>query len=186
MVRNALFLAVACLATCLVTSLAAAEVDPLELAKESEARCTATAGDKPTPQLVMQKVKEAAALVEKDGRAAFAQFKGKDSPFLFCGTYIWIHDGDGKMQMHPIKPKMEGKDLLGLKDSKGKTFFVDMNAVAAAGGGWVDYQWPKPGEKEPVLKVSYVRQVKNGSETFIVGCGVYDLSLEEINKAGGK
>lgn len=182
MFRHTLILAFVCLAT----TLAAADVDALELAKESEAKCTATAGDKATPQLVMQKVKDAAALVEKDGRAAFAKFKGKDSSFLFAGTYIWIHDSEGRMQMHPIKPKMEGKDLLGLKDSKGKTFFVDMNTVAAAGGGWVDYMWPKPGEKEPVLKVSYVMQAKHGAETFIVGCGVYDLTLDDIKKAEGK
>jgi signal transduction histidine kinase len=182
MFRSPLVLATACLATCL----AAADADPMELAKESEARCTATAGDKATPQLVMQKVREAAALVAKDGRTAFAKFKGKDSPFLFCGTYIWIHDGEGRMQMHPIKPKMEGKDLLGLKDSKGKTFFVDMNTVAAAGGGWVDYMWPKPGEKEPSLKVSYVAQAKNGGETFIIGCGVYDIPLDDIKKVEAK
>ncbi len=180
MLRIPLILVTACCAVWL----SAAEPDPMELAKESEARCTATAGDKATPHLVMQKVKEAAALVEKEGRAAFPKFKGKDSPFLFCGTYIWIHDSEGRMQMHPIKPKMEGKDLLGLKDSKGKTFFVDMNAVAAAGGGWVDYMWPKPGEKEPSLKVSYVAQAKHGGETFIIGCGVYDITLDEIKKAG--
>lgn len=90
------------------------------------------------------------------------------------------------MQMHPVKPKMETRPLLGLKDANGKAFFVDMNTVAAAGGGWVDYLWPKPGEKEPSLKVSYVVQAKHGGEVFIVGCGVYDLTMEQIKASGAK
>jgi cytochrome c len=173
---------------CLPLALAAAELSPeaLALAQESEAKCVATEKDKATPQQIIDKVKEGAALVAKDGKAAFAKFRGKDSPFIFGGTYIWIHDMEGTMQMHPVKPKMETKPLLGLKDSNGKAFFVDMNKVASEGGGWVDYMWPKPGAKEPVLKVSYVVQAKHGDEVFVIGCGVYDLTLEQIKASGAK
>jgi signal transduction histidine kinase len=166
--------------------LVAAEVSLEELSKEAEAKCQATATDKPTPALIVQKVKAAAALVAQEGTAAFGKFRGKDSEFIFGGTYIWIHNTDGKMLMHPVKPKMEGRDLLGLKDANGKTFFVDMNVAAAAGGGWVDYVWPKPGSKEPSQKVSYVVQAKHGEDTFVVGCGVYDLTMDEIAKSGAK
>ena len=118
---------------CLSLSLAAADPAPeiMALAAESEAKCVATEKDKPTPQQIVDKVKEGAALVAKEGKAAFIKFRGKDSPFIFGGTYIWIHDKDGVMQMHPVKPKMESKPLLGLKDANGKTFFVDMNKAAA-------------------------------------------------------
>lgn len=173
---------------CLAVSLAAADPAPeiMALAAESEAKCVATEKDVPTPQQIIDKVKEGAALVAKEGKGAFLKFRGKDSPFIFAGTYIWIHDKDGVMQMHPVKPKMETKPLLGLKDANGKAFFVDMNKVAADGGGWVDYQWPKPGSKEPTLKVSYVMEAKHGDEVFIVGCGVYDLTLEQIKASGAK
>ena len=176
------------LLACLSLSLAAADPAPelMALAAESEAKCVATEKDKPTPQQIIDKVKEGAALVAKDGRAAFGKFRGKDSPFIFAGTYIWIHDNQGTMQMHPVKPKMETKPLLGLKDTNGKTFFVDMNKVATEGGGWVDYMWPKPGAKEPSLKVSYVMEAKHGDEVFVVGCGVYDLTLEQIKASGAK
>jgi hypothetical protein len=172
----------------LAVSLAAADPAPeiMALAAESEAKCVATEKDKPTPQQIIDKVKEGAALVAKDGRAAFGKFRGKDSPFIFAGTYIWIHDNQGTMQMHPVKPKMETRPLLGLKDTNGKAFFVDMNKVAAEGGGWVDYMWPKPGAKEPSLKVSYVMEAKHGDEVFVVGCGVYDLTLEQIKASGAK
>lgn len=173
---------------CLPLALAAAELSPemATLAAESEAKCMATAKDKPTPQQIIDKVRAAAVLVAKDGKASFTAFRGTDSPFIFGGTYIWIHNRDGIMQMHPVKPKMETKPLLGLKDANGKAFFVDMNKVAAEGGGWVDYLWPKPGEKDPSLKVSYVMEAKHGDEVFIIGCGVYDLTPEQIKTAGAK
>lgn len=179
-----------CLAllACLPFALSAAEVSAEDLAKESEAQCAATAVQKPTPQQIVQKVAEAVALLEKEGEAAFPKFKGKDSVFIFGGTYIWVHDqADCKMLMHPVKPKMVGKEYVGLKDKNGKAFFVEMNNIAATGGGWVDYFWPKPGEKEPSLKVSYVKPAKVGTRTLVVGCGVYDLTLEQVKQAlGGK
>jgi cytochrome c len=186
--RYPTFLTHICLSAFLATGLAAVELSPEQasLAAESEAKCIATAQETPTPQQIIDQVRAAAALVSKDGRAAFAAFRGKNSTFIFCGTYIWVHDLDGVMLMHPVKPKMENRPLLGLKDANGKTFFVDMNKVAAAGGGWVDYVWPKPGEKDPSQKVSYVMEARHGDEVFIVGCGVYDLTLDQIKASGAK
>ncbi len=154
-----------------------------ELAKESTAACVASESTKPTPQMVMDKVEKAAALLQKEGKAAFPKFKGKDSEFIFAGTYIWIHDMTGTMRMHPIMYKMEGKNYIDLKDATGKLFFTVMNEVAKTkGAGWVDYMWPKPGEKTPSLKVSYVKLVKADGEDLVVGCGIYDVPPEEVQK----
>lgn len=156
------------------------------LAAESTAWAEETAKDaaKLTPQMVIEKVEAAAALIEKEGEAAFAKMQGKGTPFIFGGTYIWVHDLQGVMLMHPIKHKMVGKALLHLKDSKGKLFFVEMNAlVNKSGSGWVQYYWPKPGEKEAVVKSSYVKLVTHGDKSYVVGCGVYDWTSEQIEKA---
>ena len=143
----------------------------------------ASASVKPTSQMIVDKVNEAAALLEKEGKEALPKFKGKDSKFIFAGTYIWVHDEAAMMRMHPIMYKMEGKNLIDLKDSNGKLFFTVMNEVAKTkGAGWVDYMWPKPGEKTPVLKVSYVKMAKVDGENLIVGCGVYDMSPEDVQK----
>ncbi len=154
------------------------------LAKESEDYCASTASTKPTPEMIMSKVAEGAALIAKEGTAAFSKFKGKDSPFLFAGTYIWIHDGACKMRMHPIKWKMEGNDYIGLKDVNGKRFFAEMNdCVHAKGACWVDYMWPKPGEKTPSRKISYVKLAKTPEgEDMILGCGIYDISDADMDK----
>jgi hypothetical protein len=157
-----------------------------ELSKESTEFCKATGKDgAPTPQTIIAKVKEGAALLAKEGLAAFPKFKGNDSKFIFNGTYIWIHDINGVMRMHPIKYKMEGKPYLNLKDRKGKMFFVEMNNVAKENpaGGWVEYVWPKPGQKGVAQKISFVKLVKVGKEELIVGCGIYDMTKADIDKA---
>jgi len=162
---------------------ALAQNTPEELSKESTDACVASESTKPTPQMVMEKVDKAAALLQKEGKAAFPKFKGKDSEFIFAGTYIWIHDLPGLMRMHPIMYKMEGKSCIDFKDANGKLFFTAMNElVQAKGSGWVDYMWPKPGEKTPSLKVSYVKLVKVEGEEFVVGCGIYGVPPEEVAK----
>ncbi len=165
------------------TAAAMAQQDQETLARESEAACVASASTKPTPAMITDKVNRAADLLQKEGKAAFPKFKGKDSEFIFAGTYIWVHDLSGTMRMHPIKYKMEGRNYIDLKDPNGKLFFTAMNEVAKAkGAGWVDYMWPKPGEKTPSLKVSYVKLCKVDGEDMVVGCGVYDLSPEDVGK----
>ena len=152
-----------------------------ELAKESEDKANATAADKPTPEVIVLKVEEACKLLQTEGLKAFPKFKGKDSPFIFNGTYIWIHDTDSRMLMHPIKPKMENTEIIGLKDAGGKLFFGEMNQVAQEkGAGWVDYMWPKPGEKQASKKISYIKLCKADGKELIIGCGVYDITEEDI------
>ncbi len=161
-----------------------AQKTPDELAKESEAASEASASTKPTLQMLMDKVNKACVLLQKEGKAGFAKFRGKDSEFIFAGTYLWIHDMAGTMRMHPIKYKLEGQPLSDFKDANGKRFFNDMNKVAKEkGSGWVDYMWPKPGAKEPSLKVSYVKLCNVQGEDLVIGCGVYDLSEADIKKA---
>lgn len=162
------------------------EKSPAELASESEAYCKSTAKERPTPpQVIVDRVNAACALLEKEGTAAFPKFKGKGSEFLFEGTYIWIHDLKGaKMLMHPIKYKMEGNKYIGLKDKTGKRFFVTMNKlVKEKGSAWVSYMWPKPGTDELVKKISYVKGCKAADGVdLVLGCGIYNSSEEDLAK----
>ena len=86
--------------------------------------------------------------------------------------YFWINDLNAVIVMHPIKPELDGKDLSQFKDKNGKPIFVEFsNVVKAKGSGFVDYVWPKPGFKEEVPKISYVK----GSETWGWVIGQRDL-----------
>jgi len=93
--------------------------------------------------------------------------------------YFWVNDMAPKMVMHPIKPELDGKDLKGIKDPNGKYLFVDfVKVVRASGAGFVDYMWPKPGEKTPQPKVSYVKGFAPWG--WIVGSGVYVSDLKAL------
>ncbi len=74
--------------------------------------------------------------------------------------------------MHPIRPELEGKDLSENKDPDGKRLFVAfVDKVKAEGAGFVPYLWPKPGQEQPVQKVSYVKGFEPWG--WVIGSGVY-------------
>ncbi len=86
--------------------------------------------------------------------------------------YLWINDSHPTMVMHPIKPALDGKDLSDFKDPKGKKLFVEMAKVCREKKeGTVDYLWPKPGQEQPVEKLSYVKLFKPWD--WIIGTGIY-------------
>jgi methyl-accepting chemotaxis protein len=92
--------------------------------------------------------------------------------------YIWVNDQQPRMVMHPIKPELNGKDLSDIKDPSGKPIFVEFVKVAKEkGGGFVNYNWPKPGEDKPVAKTSYVKLYEPWG--WVVGSGMY---LDDLYK----
>ena len=72
-------------------------------------------------------------------------------------------------------PELEGKDLIDLKDANGKAIVREfIETVKTKGHGWVEYMWPKPGEKKPSKKISYVKRAKMpDGVSVIVGAGIY-------------
>ncbi|WP_432485481.1 methyl-accepting chemotaxis protein [Kineococcus esterisolvens] len=86
--------------------------------------------------------------------------------------YFWVNDTSPTMLMHPIKPELNGTDLSATTDPDGKALFVEMvDVVRRDGAGFVDYQWPKPGEEDPQPKTSYVAGYAPWG--WVVGSGVY-------------
>jgi len=96
--------------------------------------------------------------------------------------YFWINDTDAKIVMHPIKPQLDGKDLVNYKDKGGKRIFFEFAKVAKNNGeGFVDYVWPKPGFEKPQDKVSFVKLFK--PYNWVVGTGEYvDNVSEKLKK----
>ena len=96
--------------------------------------------------------------------------------------YFWINDFKQKMIMHPFIPSLEGEDLTDYKDVNGVYLFRDFVKVAKKdGAGYVGYSWPKPGEKEEQLKISYIKAYPQFG--WIVGTGVYIDDIDkEVNK----
>lgn len=119
-------------------------------------------------------VNRAAALVEERGKDAFGQLRDRRGPFVFMDTYVFVEAPDGTELVNPGHPSLEGKNLTGVKDLKGKEVVQDEIALAMKeGSGWVDLYWYKPGHNTPTRKQTFVRKVQSGQETYIVGSGVY-------------
>ncbi len=98
--------------------------------------------------------------------------------------YFWINDMGSpypKMIMHPIASSLDGKELnnpkyncaMGRKQNLFKAF---VEVCKRDGHGFVDYLWPKPGEKEPQPKLSYVKLFKEWN--WVIGTGTYINDIE--------
>jgi cytochrome c len=119
-------------------------------------------------------VNKAAALVETQGKAAFSEFRKRDSEWWFGNTYLFIYDKDMNVLLNPAFPQREGTNVHGGKDANGKLFHDEfMKVVHSKGSGWVDYLFPKPGQTQPSQKWSYVKAVKIDGVTGLIGAGFY-------------
>jgi cytochrome c len=119
-------------------------------------------------------VAKAGALIERQGRAAFSEFRKRDSEWWFGDTYLFAYDRDLNILLNPAFPKREGTNPRGEKDGKGKAFHDEFQRVVQTkGSGWVDYMFPKPGETKPSQKWSYVKAVNIDGMPGIIGAGFY-------------
>ncbi|WP_242652970.1 methyl-accepting chemotaxis protein [Pseudodesulfovibrio hydrargyri] len=100
-------------------------------------------------------------------------------PARFDGdNYVWVQNLDNIILAHP-SDALRDKDMSGLKDKKGFPIIASMSDVAKEHGqGVVAYWWPKPGEEEPKLKISYVRLIPEAG--WVVGTGDW---IEDITQA---
>jgi len=128
---------------------------------------TAIAGDK---EECVAKCEAAVKMMKDDFTGALCEINKKDGKFVKGSVYVFAMRG-GVMIAHPMKPTLIGRDLSSLKDKGGKEFFKEFVKVGKEkGSGWVDYKWPKPGEKDPSDKSSYILKV---DDNYFVGAGYY-------------
>ncbi|MBF0627771.1 MAG: diguanylate cyclase [Magnetococcales bacterium] len=93
--------------------------------------------------------------------------------------YFWINDTRPVMVMHPNFPELEGKSLNDYADPHGKRLFMAfVDVVNLKGQGFVEYHWPKPGGKEPMPKMSFVKGFTPWG--WVIGSGIYmdDVATE--------
>jgi cytochrome c len=147
----------------------------------------AVAQDHATAEEVVAKVREAASTLSKTGD--LAQFNQKQSPWVWKDAYIYVVDCDKKVEAaHPIKAELIGKDVSSIKDTKGSNVYPDnfCSEAKRPSGVWIEYWWPKPGDKEGSRKISY----NLGAEgtPYVVGAGIHDdkASVTELSELSTK
>ena len=120
---------------------------------------------------------EAYALVEKAqarwqaaGRAALKEFT--DASRGYCDRDMYVFAWDRELVYHAFagKPANVGKTAREIIGTDVTRLREDVWRAAAAGGGWVDYEFRNPVTGEVAPKTSYV--VPAG-EDLLLGCGIY-------------
>jgi methyl-accepting chemotaxis protein len=93
-------------------------------------------------------------------------------------NYVWVNDLDSVMLVHP-SPALMGKDASGLQDNQGAYIIRDIAELARRDGeGMTSYWWPRPGESEAKLKISYVRLVPGTDWVVGTGAWIEDITAE--------
>jgi signal transduction histidine kinase len=110
-------------------------------------------------------LEKAVAAVKADKAKALAMFAKGEGGFKDRDLYPFCGGPDGNFTAHPT---LTGKSLKELNDKAGKALGAEMYKVAQEGKvSEVSYMWPRPGQTEPVQKVSYVTKV--GDQVCAVG-----------------
>jgi cytochrome c len=145
--------------------------------------------DGATPQEAVQKVRLAAQDLAKSGEAALATFSTKNATSVWKDSYIFVLNCEGGKAMtaaHPIRPEFRGEPT-----GQGLTFGPIPGeqiaaAFCAAGakpyGGWVECNFPKPGQTQATRKVSYLLAAQG--TPYVVGAGIYDATakVEDLDR----
>ena len=91
-------------------------------------------------------VNKAAALIDSRGKAAFSEFRVKDTEWFHGDTYLFVYDLQSNVLLNPAFLAREGTKVTGQKDANGKLFHDAMIQMAQTkGSGWVDYMSRNPG-----------------------------------------
>jgi cytochrome c len=136
-------------------------------------------GRQATAEEVVAKVREAVALLSREGEKGLANFREPQSSFVWKDSYVFVADCErGIILAHPYQPEREGSLIAAGPTYAGVTAAERASAQCEAarqpGGGWWAYRFPKPGTTNVVRKVSYLLMVP-GSR-WIAGAGVYDAT----------
>ncbi|MFL9922530.1 methyl-accepting chemotaxis protein [Paraburkholderia fungorum] len=89
-----------------------------------------------------------------------------------AGGYIPIIDSAPNMVLLAPNPSMEGKYMGDVTDPDGVKHFRRIVEIAKGPGtGFLTYYWPKPGETEPLGKLTYIHYMRDWD--WFVCAGVY-------------
>lgn len=129
------------------------------------------AGERGTADEAVAMVQRVIAYMKANGKdKAIAEVNNLNGQFRDRDLYVTINDLHAKTLAHGANAKMQGKDLIDLKDADGKLFMRErLELVKAKGKGWQDYKFVNPVTKQIEPKAMYFEKY----EDVIVNCGIY-------------
>lgn len=112
-----------------------------------------------------------------NSQARLAEVKTALSDVQFGDSgYFFMYDKKGVNVFHPMKPSLEGKNLIGLTDPKGNKVIQGLLETAQRGDGYFNFMFEKPGTNELIDKIGYAVMVNNNQ--WMLGTGAYIDDIE--------
>ena len=115
-------------------------------------------------------VLRAVALFRRTGQGSLAQITDAANGYADRDMYVFAWDRELVYHAFAGKPINVGKRADQILGTDVTRLTRDVWAAAAAGGGWVDYDFLNPASGQVAPKTSYVMPVSDG---LVLGCGVY-------------
>ena len=149
--------------------------------------------DRATPQEVVQKVRQAAQDLAESGEAGLAMFSSENATSVWKDSYTFVlscEEGTSVNVAHPLRPELRGKptaQIATFGPKSGEQIAADFcTAGRQPHGGWVEYNFPKPGETQATRKVSYVLRVEG--TPYVVSAGLYDeeATVADLDRLAGE
>ena len=119
---------------------------------------------------------DAGMLTDQEGRLLAADII-RQAKYGETG-YFWADDLEGNNVVLLGNKDVEGTNRDDLQDKKGTYLIKELRANALAGGDYLDYWFPKPGEEEPSLKRGYSMLFEPYG--WVIGTGNYLTDIEGI------
>jgi len=95
--------------------------------------------------------------------------------------YFFIVDTSFKYVLFPTKTEFEGVDKSDMVDANGKFLIRDLVNAGKAGGGFVEYAFPKAGQQTAEPKISYAQVFAPWN--WVLGTGIYIDDVEHEYKS---
>ena len=92
------------------------------------------------------------------------------------GGYFTLVSPEAVVLMHPYKPELEGRGLIGFKDPNGVAIYRDViEQIERDGKGFTHYSFAKPGGTGVFPKISYNESYKPWGWIFMTGVYIDDI-----------
>ena len=148
--------------------------------------------DRATPQEVIQRVQQAVQHLAKSGEAGLATFSSKNATSVWKDSYTFVVSCEGGTAVglaNPVRPGGQPVPLaqdLTFGPKSGEQIAADFcTAGRQPHGGWVEYNFPKPGETQATRKVSYLLAAQG--TPYVAGAGLYDekAKIADLDRLAG-
>jgi cytochrome c len=129
------------------------------------------AGEHASADEAVAMVQRVIAYIKANGKEkAIAEINNLQGQFRDRDLYVTVNDLNMKSLAHGANAKMQGKDLIDLKDADGKFFMRErLDLVKAKSKGWQDYKFVNPVTKQIEQKSTYFERYQD----IVINCGVY-------------